>query len=363
MNRFRSSRGYLALALFFFLIATASAQEGPRKLSPFGWQFEEVPLRGGSSKGTPVTLLTEPHESWLALREEGLSEKERDRRAILALAGEFRASFEFVEVAGFTENYSPAEPYRSWGTEKVLVLENSPNRIVLQHVLVMKIEGKEPYVSEHWRQDWVFEPDAVLRYRGEDRWSIELVSAEQQKGAWSQTVYQVDDSPRYGGLGRWEHQAGFSSWSSDSLWRPLPRREYSVRSDYQVLSGVNRHIITPAGWTHEQENNKLVLRDGKPLQVIAREFGLNRYERLTGFDFSPAEHYMEATGAFWEAVREGWAERISAERAVELRRGKERGKLMMKAFRMAREMMESGDGPDEVELNQLLDSYLEGAAE
>jgi len=39
-----------------------------------------------------------------------------------------------------------------------------------------------------------------------------------------------------------------STWHSENTWWPLPRREFSVRNDYNVLSGSNRHTITPTGW-------------------------------------------------------------------------------------------------------------------
>ena len=39
--------------------------------------------------------------------------------------------------------------------------------------------------------------------------------------------------------------------SAQRTWRPLPRREYTRRSDYNALDVVNRHTIVPGGWTHE----------------------------------------------------------------------------------------------------------------
>ena len=38
--------------------------------------------------------------------------------------------------------------------------------------------------------------------------------------------------------------------------RPLPRREFSVRSDYKLLMGKESLIITSKGWFHEQRNFK-----------------------------------------------------------------------------------------------------------
>jgi hypothetical protein len=85
----------------------------------------------------------------------------------------------------------------------------------------------------------------------------------------------VDDSPRYAARGRWQHAAGVSTWISDETWRPLPRREFSVRKDYDVLVGTNRHTITPTGWVQEENNVKLALdvqvQDGAPWERAAGE--------------------------------------------------------------------------------------------
>src|SRR2546429_1877602 len=98
-------------------------------------------------------------------------------------------------------------------------------------------------VTKHWRQDWQYEPRQIIEYQGWNRWQRRTLARKQTANEWSQTVYQVDESPRYASLGRWEHSASFSSWISGETWRPLPRREWSVRQDYQVLLGTNRHTI------------------------------------------------------------------------------------------------------------------------
>jgi hypothetical protein len=108
------------------------------------------------------------------------------------------------------------------------------------------------------------------------------------QGAWTQCVYEVSDAPRYCGTGKWTYTNNVPSWTSDLSWRPLPRREYTKRSDYNALAVVNRHTLTPNGWTHEQFNTK-VQRNADGSQVeIAREFGFNDYVKTTEVDFTPA---------------------------------------------------------------------------
>jgi hypothetical protein len=302
--------------------AAASAQ--PRQFT-FSWQYEQgdrLQPRGGTTTGTPVTLAPGPTAEWLALREPGLSKFERDRRAILAMAGGYRTSFDFIETVGFTADFEPARPYRSWDTEYVYVIEDSGKLIRLQHVLVMFVVDKDgevqgPFVQKHWRQDWRYEDTDLHVYAGRGRWQRRTLDRDSVAGRWSQAVFQVDDSPRYEAVGEWQHADNYSAWTSDLTWRPLPRRETSVRDDYHVLAGTNRHTITPTGWVQEEENLKQVLdASGVPsagVTYLARELGLNRYERTVGFDFSAGDVYWERTAPFWQDVRNEW-ERIFAER-------------------------------------------------
>lgn len=340
----------------------------------FAWQFidgSEMTPRGGTSKGTPVTLATAPSPEWQHLQEPGLAPFEKDRRAILAMAGEYRTSFDFIEVAGFSAGFKPGRPYQSWGTEKVYVLEDRGDFISLQHILVMQIVGADgkampPMAMKHWRQDWQFEPKRIQVYRGYNAWETIAVDPEQRRGAWSQSVAQVDDSPRYAGIAKWEHSGNLSTWASDS-WRPLPRREYSVRSDYQVLTGSNRHTIVPNGWVHEQQNNKVALSAENALRaeapVVAREFGFNRYERIEGFDFSAGTRYLERTGAFWRAVRNEWAEFAAGPQPLRLRGAPDKDQLFMPLFDYAEKMGNAELTPPDEYARDAVRGYLRGADE
>jgi len=64
---------------------------------------------------------------------------------------------------------------------------------------------------------------------------------------------------------------------------PPPGREFSVRKDYHVLIGTNRHTITPTGWVQEENNLKLATDQRK---YLAREYGVARYERIRDADFA-----------------------------------------------------------------------------
>lgn len=337
----------LPLAALAYEPGSPEAAEASR--FTFSWPLGEGSLmpRGASTRGVPVTLDTAPSAEWKRLRESGLSAFERDRRAILAMAGPYRVSFDFLEILRFDPTLKPDAPYQSWGTEYVFVGEDRGNFIALQHILVMRLVQKDgsesdPIVIRHWRQEWRYQADQLLSYDGANAWTLRPVAGDQRAGSWVQSVYQVDDSPRYAARGRWQHSDSNSTWISDETWRPLPRREWSVRKDYQVLAGTNRHTITPTGWVQEENNLKLALDEqNKPRQAlpfIAREYGVARYERIREYDFGAGREYFERTEPFWAEVRAAWREIGQRRGHFSLRAPVDQGQLFVPFFEYAEKL-------------------------
>lgn len=336
--------------------AIAYEQDGAEDIDYlFAWPFVEtegMSPRGGTTRAPVPEPVAEPTDAWTALQAPGLEPFERDRRAILAMAGEYRVSFDFLETVGFEPGFEPARPYRSWGTEFVEVIADEGDFISLQHILVMVFENDDgelqgPMVTKHWRQDWRYEDTAMHEYRGHGVWERRRLDPDQVAGAWSQAVYQVDDSPRYESFGRWQHHPTHSVWEGNETRRPLPRREFSVRDDYDVLLGTNRHTILPDGWIHEQDNLKTVVgEDGRldPEQpFLAREMGVNRYHVIDGFDFSAGREYWQATRAFWALVRDAWSRRFAEHERIELQPEVDGESMMMTLFGRAQAIADGDD--------------------
>lgn len=303
--------------------------------------------RGGTSKGSEVTLLTTERPAWKKLNEADLAKKEQDRRAILAMAGDFRISFDFIELTGFTTGYSPPRPYFSWGTEHVRVITEEENLIRLQHALVMYFTDKEgevsgPHVMKHWRQDWTFEDDSILVFQGDRTWKTEEV--KENRGRWSQAVFQVDDSPRYEVMGTWEHTGGLHQWRSNNAPRPLPRREFAAREDYGILTGHHEITITPSGWLHVQQNQKLDASNGENPKYVGIELGVNRYEAITEPALAePFSEYWEKTATYWTAVQNEWRKIESENGSFTLRKEVDGEKLWQSHFKDAGEI-EAAEG-------------------
>ncbi len=226
-----------------------------------------------------------------------------DRQAILSMAGEFVVTFAFDETVPLTSDYEIKPPKRSGASEVVVVVEDSGERIVLQHLLLMG-DGD---VIKHWRQDWIWEADRRLEFVADQTWENVALPAGATQGVWTQCVYGVADAPRYCGTGDWNHRYGQATWTSDRSWRPLPRREYTTREDYNALNVENRHTITPTGWTHEQDNSKVVRDGAETVNVLVREFGFNHYRRTSEVDFTPAYEYWDETRNYWASVRAAWS--------------------------------------------------------
>jgi hypothetical protein len=266
-------------------------------------------FRGGTTDGLDPDIDLNTSDYFQKLQS-ATNKKDKDRIAILAMAGDHKANFEFTEIFGSNPNYKLDNPYKSWGTETIIVIQNSENFISLQHILVMfmkdengKING--PYIQKHWRQDWSYEDRKILEFQGENVWNVKKY--KNVKNTWSQAVYQVDDSPRYESYGAWIHEEGASRWISKMTNRPLPRREHSVRNDYDLLKGVNKISILPWGWVMEENNDKIKTSN----KYIGTEYGLARYQKVVNYDFTPAFKYWQSSKGYWDLVRDRWDRIIS----------------------------------------------------
>ncbi len=242
----------------------------------------------------------------------------QDRQAILAMAGTHAVAFRFHETVAASLDYQlKTKPYEENATEVVEIVEDTPERISLQHLLVVPGKDGKPQVIKHWAQIWTWQDTELLDYCGSEEdheWKRVTLTQEQASGTWTQLVTNIDDTPRYEGYGKWAHDKGQSFWQSQPTRRPLPRREYSKRDDYDYLLVTNRHTLTPGGWVHEQDNRKVVDREDETPHVLCHEVGINTYTRTDSPDAGVASAWWKENSGFWNTVREFWIE--SGEKAT-----------------------------------------------
>jgi hypothetical protein len=307
-------------------------------------------LFSGCARGPSAVSVATPQASSAAT--DGC-DPDRDQRAILAMAASYDVEFDFEETEALTPGYHKHPGHKSYATELVTVVESTPGHVSLQHILQLG-DGPKAGIVKHWRQDWAFEDRELLEFRGHDVWERRQLSEGEARCAWTQAVYSVDDAPRYDGFGRWRHDASGSVWTSNETWRPLPRREYTTRSDYDVLVAVNRHRITRDGWDHEQDNRKLVL---EPQHFLARERGTNRYTRAKASDTEAAAAYWQATSAFWKDVRAEW-QRIFAQAPRLSLRSEATGARLHEVLFARAEARQPMDAATSAMIRETLEKYL-----
>lgn len=245
--------------------------------------------------------------------------KEKDQKAIKSMCGCYEVGFNFAETFSYSKDstYQASKVKHDKGLEWVQLVEDGDNKIVLQHLLIV---GKptEPKVIKHWRQDWLFENTSFYMFDANNKWNFVKRPNNEVLGQWTQKVYQVDDSPRYEGSATWVHVDGKSYWENTTD-APLPRREYTKRQDYNVTVRSNRHEITPDGWIHDQDNDKVIREAGNDDVMLAQEKGLNTYVKVDDSKCKSAQNWWKENQDMWQLVRHNWDEVFAKNSDLELK--------------------------------------------
>ena len=184
--------------------------------------------------------------------------KQKDVEAIKSMCGCYEVTFKFAETFNYSKDstYTPSKNKIAYAVEWIDLTYIDKNNLIIQHILQM---GKDSnaYIMKHWRQDWNYQNREFLIYDHNNIWNKLEANYNSTKRQWTQKVFQVDDSPRYEGSASWAYIDDKIFWENN-VDAPLPRRERSIRSDYNVLNRGNRIEITNEGWIHKQNNQKIL---------------------------------------------------------------------------------------------------------
>jgi hypothetical protein len=244
----------------------------------------------------------------------GWAQKETGKKNVDALCGCFDVAFKYAET------FSPDTSYKfhdretiSGGTEYIFPVVNTDTRIVLQHLLVVT----DSIIVKHWREEWTYENPTIYNFKGDKTWVREQLKPEQVKSKWTQAVWEVSDAPRYQGVSNWINTDGKTVWQN-TAYAPLPRREYSLRSDYNILKRENRLIITADGWIHDQNNQKIIRTNGID-KLLTEEKGLNTYKKINESTCAPAKAYWKKNKVYWAKVRTLWEKYLTTHNTIKIK--------------------------------------------
>lgn len=288
---------------------------------------------------------------WLAVLSHGQSPLlKADREAILSMEGCHTLIFDFAEI--FPKDSVKSPPYHAEGVEYVKVIENQPDLISLQHLLVIN----DTMVIKHWRQDWILNAEKELNYQADKWW--EQNPAPKGNRLWTQKVYQVDDGPRYSGTGQWVHAANRSYWQGEGD-SPLPRREFTKRDDYNVVHRRSHIEINDAGWMFEQDNKK-ILRQGQIDEILAYEKGHEEFMARETRDCQPAIDYWKEQHVYWSLVRDAWDQIYLDHDKFKIEVVRPEGKLYARLFALGDSYIEGEKSEEETQamIKQLISEHL-----
>ena len=278
------------------------------------------------------------------------TKKKKDINSIKEMCGCFEVRFDFAEtfINNDDEDYKPSKNYSTTGLEWAQIIEENKDIISIQHILISGTNEK-PYIIKHWRQDWLYQNTEFYIYDHDNKWNFVKKDKNQVKGQWTQKVFQVDDSPRYEGSGSWVYVDGKSYWENITS-APLPRREYSKRSDYNTTIRGNRVEVTKTGWIHDQNNSKVIRKEGKEDRILAYEKGYNSYVKVNDSKCASAAKWWVENKVKWNYVRNKWTQVFNKNKTLSLKKLVDNKPLYRTLF--------SKDINQKNQINSTIESYI-----
>lgn len=270
-----------------------------------------------------------------------MSKKQMDYSAIKSMCGCYNVEFNFAETFNYSKDslYEASKVKNDKALEWVQVVEDSPSKISLQHILIIG-DSANHYIVKHWRQDWLYENKDFMMYNHDNNWTYIEKAPIDVAGQWTQKVFQVDDSPRYEGSATWVHVDGKSYWENETS-APLPRREYTKRSDYNVTLRRNRHEITPFGWIHDQDNDKIIRSEEGVDLILAKEKGFNSYTKIEDSKCVYGQEWWDENKDKWSIIREVWDEVYTSGEDLSLKQEVDGVRLYQELFGLEKNIKKS----------------------
>ena len=277
------------------------------------------------------------------------AQKTEDEKAIKAMCGCYEIKFNFAETFQYpkdTANYKASKVKHETALEWAELIEDEPGKKSIQHLLIV---GKGSIVK-HWRQDWLFENTKFYDYNGFEDWKFIQKNKNSVKGQWTQNVFEVDDKPRYTGSSTWIHIDGRNFWENTTN-APLPRREYTQRSDYNITKRTNVHEIVNNGWIHNQDNDKIIRDEKGNDYILAQEKGYNTYTKVDDSKCEVAQKWWKENKDFWKKVRIKWDAEFAKNKDLKLESKVDGKPLFMHLEKLKKDATQE-------EVNKVIDTFI-----
>lgn len=277
------------------------------------------------------------------------AQKTEDEKAIKAMCGCYEIKFNFAETFKYPKdsaNYKASKVKHETALEWAELIEDEPGKKSIQHLLIV---GKGMIVK-HWRQDWLFENTKFYDYNGFEDWKYKTLPKDKVKGQWTQSVFEVDDKPRYTGSSTWIHVDGRTFWENTTN-APLPRREYTQRSDYNITKRTNVHEIVKNGWIHDQDNDKIIRDEKGNNYLLAQEKGHNTYTKVDDSKCEAAQKWWKENKEFWKKVRIKWDAEFAKNKDIKLLTELDGKPLYMYLQKLKKDASQE-------EINNVIDSFI-----
>lgn len=252
-----------------------------------------------------------------------VSQMEAGRATVARMQGCYLIDYSYVETESLKQGYAvdrrvyDVNKNRSF-KEWIYMEDISPTHVRLQHVLfAVDLNGKlmEGTELRHQAEDWQFNAPYLYDFVSPGKWQV--VNLSLTPNAWTRRITFLDDGPRYQCASTWNMTTENPEWSCANS-SPIPGRETRdmQRKDYNVLDRFTRLMIYSGSWLERQENTKVIYnaQDGSRTP-LAKELGKNWYVRLPDSECLPAQVFVGPRRAFWNLLREAWAEVLDGKSA------------------------------------------------
>ena len=305
-----------------------------------------------------------------------------DRAAILAMAGRYRVTTEAT-----LPDAAPGDPARtSTAVERILVVEDAPTRIDLQHLIVLEDQG---IALKFWRQRWEYRAEASLSYEGGRTWGFDRTGTSGGGGGgetgggeggigggggrWMRTVFDADDRPLYAATGVFSPvastpnasalaepaSAGGLSWQGGLTLTPAAGGAGTARPDAGVWALRDRVTVRRGGAWERHLTGTGGTDLGGPSGHASTSITV-RYDPLPDpTNPDAAEAYWQQTATFWAAVRAAWDDVLAKRAAFTVREEVDGQPLWKRVFALAEAARVDPEARDwRGEMDALLDRYV-----